>query len=699
MAYGTSSHEGTLPGAIALPNHNHLQDHGYHSEWNFGSCSTKVATGRAAEVVFGGHYPNGSVLRNGQLEYPSFVSSRISIFGKEIYHSSNSEQQRPLHPLSFPTQNSLVSQQSTFQGNQSCQNFCDLPRTLSQGYKTRPENKLERTVDLALSLSSSTQNKVKADFPSILNLSDKMEDNIGQKYLVGCYAEGLGISSTEMPLLYEEKPRKHLNSLKFTELLEPFPENMNHKAGGNEECVPEDLSGSLRGLPQLKHEVARERKYVNCPTGMENHGNGPFPLDLVEKSIHDSSYFQEAPPTVHDRKGMYGRGISDLPDSHSEMKIPTFKKNIDIAYRSQTEWLAPDACKNIAFAEEKHLASLQQHFTDEEYFLQPGNKANRNHGFSTQTEGRGLKSKASNDDSQLAVCISKTHSTRSGLSEPHAKGSSVLSLDQQKHNSKKLSLVKTVLQTEGKQTGSTEAPPIFKSASECSSSDKEFAANALLMISSGKTFAREFSTSTSASEVLEWFADTTITNANCGGSTIKTQRKESEHLCLSSKGSQNAEEAVISTAASKGLDFFESMTLMIQETVTETINKAFPEQEEKCETRQLEHAPLRTSKRTKRQRDFLREILPGILSLSRQEIAEDFQIIEGLVRSTGNDWHAGPSRRNASKFCFTDEWFVPERTGRRTRKSTNGRKRRPRKCGEKMRQSVQGRPAFSITPI
>ncbi|XP_076896329.1 uncharacterized protein LOC143549281 [Bidens hawaiensis] len=55
------------------------------------------------------------------------------------------------------------------------------------------------------------------------------------------------------------------------------------------------------------------------------------------------------------------------------------------------------------------------------------------------------------------------------------------------------------------------------------------------------------------------------------------------------------------------------------------------------------------ARRGRPRRDFQRDILPGLVSLSRHEVTEDLQIFGGLMRATGHSWNAGLTRRNGTK--------------------------------------------------
>lgn len=91
------------------------------------------------------------------------------------------------------------------------------------------------------------------------------------------------------------------------------------------------------------------------------------------------------------------------------------------------------------------------------------------------------------------------------------------------------------------------------------------------------------------------------------------------------------------------IDDFEAMTLNLTEmkeeeygcenNVTVTSSVSIPAQTRKGRTR-----------RSKR-KDFQREVLPSLASLSRYEVTEDIQMIEGLMEAAGTPWHLSRTRR------------------------------------------------------
>ncbi|KAG6505797.1 hypothetical protein ZIOFF_038162 [Zingiber officinale] len=103
-----------------------------------------------------------------------------------------------------------------------------------------------------------------------------------------------------------------------------------------------------------------------------------------------------------------------------------------------------------------------------------------------------------------------------------------------------------------------------------------------------------------------------------------------------------------------GFDLFETMTLNLKEVKT---NRCWPkESEKKDETKERDSTgaasmlftkPRRGQARKRRQkRDFQKDILPGLASLSRHEVTEDLQNIGRMVKASGKPWKTGITRRN-----------------------------------------------------
>ncbi|XP_076940204.1 uncharacterized protein LOC143609298 [Bidens hawaiensis] len=100
----------------------------------------------------------------------------------------------------------------------------------------------------------------------------------------------------------------------------------------------------------------------------------------------------------------------------------------------------------------------------------------------------------------------------------------------------------------------------------------------------------------------------------------------------------------------EGMDYFEHMTLKLQETKEEYYCYEAPIVEEKEEDGSL--LTKRTvrkgqGKRGKARKDFQRDVLPGIVSLSRREVTEDLQTFEEAFNGIGVSWQ--PKRKTGGK--------------------------------------------------
>ncbi|XP_016436300.1 uncharacterized protein LOC107762455 isoform X1 [Nicotiana tabacum] len=111
---------------------------------------------------------------------------------------------------------------------------------------------------------------------------------------------------------------------------------------------------------------------------------------------------------------------------------------------------------------------------------------------------------------------------------------------------------------------------------------------------------------------------------------------------------------MVARCGSKEIDYFEEMTLRLTETKEEDyMPKPFVPEVQTVEdggASSLTTRPRRGQARRGRQRrDFQRDILPGLVSLSRHEVTEDIQTFGGLMRATGHTWNCGLTRRNGTR--------------------------------------------------
>ncbi|ESQ35428.1 hypothetical protein EUTSA_v10006678mg [Eutrema salsugineum] len=126
--------------------------------------------------------------------------------------------------------------------------------------------------------------------------------------------------------------------------------------------------------------------------------------------------------------------------------------------------------------------------------------------------------------------------------------------------------------------------------------------------------------------ILHWFAE-----------TVDTHRENLDQKLASFSRNQ--------ARSIEEIDYFESMTLQLHEiTEDEYMPKPLvPEDlrlEETCGTAMVtSQRPRRgNARKGKQRRDFQRDILPGLLSLSKHEVTEDIQMFDGFMRATGSSW-------------------------------------------------------------
>jgi len=133
-------------------------------------------------------------------------------------------------------------------------------------------------------------------------------------------------------------------------------------------------------------------------------------------------------------------------------------------------------------------------------------------------------------------------------------------------------------------------------------------------------------------DMLQWFADLAVSNINDLTEQLELQ-------------------ACTNRSSDDELDSFESLTLKLEETKIDEcwsrpLEPAITTDEQAVSTAHLLTKPRRGQQRRRRQkRDFQKDILPGLSSLSRPEIIEDVQLLEGLVQASGGSWESSLTRR------------------------------------------------------
>ncbi|XP_012084767.1 uncharacterized protein LOC105644113 isoform X2 [Jatropha curcas] len=141
----------------------------------------------------------------------------------------------------------------------------------------------------------------------------------------------------------------------------------------------------------------------------------------------------------------------------------------------------------------------------------------------------------------------------------------------------------------------------------------------------------------SLSDSLHWFAE-----------IITSYNVEIENNGMSAsvgKDSTDCQDTI-----PNGIDYFEYMTLNL----TETKLKEYHYESEVIDNTKDEVTLLRRprrgqARRGRQRKDFQRDILPSLSSLSRNDVANDLQTIEGLIRATGGIWQSSLSQRNSPK--------------------------------------------------
>lgn len=165
----------------------------------------------------------------------------------------------------------------------------------------------------------------------------------------------------------------------------------------------------------------------------------------------------------------------------------------------------------------------------------------------------------------------------------------------------------------------------------------KFAAEAIISISSGfqvclESTDCESSESSSCNDSLKWFAGVV---SSLEGNNLKKE-------C----------EVVSSGKDDNDIDYFEAMTLKLPEVRVEEeyLYKSNYQTTEQTDVPLLTRRPRKgRTRRGRKWKDFQSEVLPCLASLSRNEVTEDLQIIEGLMESAGTPQKTSLSRKNASR--------------------------------------------------
>ncbi|KAK4417627.1 hypothetical protein Salat_2175400 [Sesamum alatum] len=145
-----------------------------------------------------------------------------------------------------------------------------------------------------------------------------------------------------------------------------------------------------------------------------------------------------------------------------------------------------------------------------------------------------------------------------------------------------------------------------------------------------------------SSNHLKWFAETIL--SQCGDTpSIHVE------VPLDQNGSCEEEESI-----PDGMDYFEFMTLKLEETKEEyyhyepaVMNN--PSDNETGNATLSKRSRRGQSRRGRQRKDFQRDILPGLVTLSRLEVTEDLQAFEELLKAEGRTLQSGLSQRSSTR--------------------------------------------------
>ncbi|GLU10975.1 hypothetical protein SLE2022_277490 [Rubroshorea leprosula] len=141
---------------------------------------------------------------------------------------------------------------------------------------------------------------------------------------------------------------------------------------------------------------------------------------------------------------------------------------------------------------------------------------------------------------------------------------------------------------------------------------------------------------TPAGSSLHWFAE-----------IISSYESDSE---IDVRSSPDKDGASCEDYSLDGLDYFELMTLNLTETKVEECCYMPQVLENQKGEKPFTRRPRRGQARRGRQRKhFQRDILPSLTSLSRNEVSQDLQTIEGLIQAKGGNWQSSLTQKNNSK--------------------------------------------------
>ncbi|GLU01841.1 hypothetical protein SLE2022_191230 [Rubroshorea leprosula] len=212
--------------------------------------------------------------------------------------------------------------------------------------------------------------------------------------------------------------------------------------------------------------------------------------------------------------------------------------------------------------------------------------------------------------------------------------------------------VRATIETETETTSGYESPesklkkPFNSSQDESDESQRlavaSAAAEALVGLSSSRIYNQVDNApcqqlNTPAGDSLHWFAE-----------IISSYAGDSENDVGSA--SMGKDGTYCEEYIPYGLDYFEFMTLNLTETKVEECHNMSQVLENQKSEKSFARRPRRgQAKRGRQRKDFQRDVLPNLTSLSKNEVTHDLQKIEGLIQASGGNWQSSLTQKNNAK--------------------------------------------------
>ncbi|MCD7447308.1 hypothetical protein HAX54_027171 [Datura stramonium] len=200
-----------------------------------------------------------------------------------------------------------------------------------------------------------------------------------------------------------------------------------------------------------------------------------------------------------------------------------------------------------------------------------------------------------------------------------------------------------------------EAPAVLESEAECGNSKHTLeeanklseeavrvAAESIISLStSGVNGETNDVLQTELSDCLKWFAE--LVSSHSSGQE-----------CLARKISSGTVSEFDEESIPDGFDYFEFMTLKLEHMKEEEYSyKMLILESHKNEETVATTSPKRPRRgqprRGRQRKDFQRDVLPGLISLSRYEVNKDILTFEELFKASGSSWQSSLSHRKTGK--------------------------------------------------